>query len=63
MPISCLQEFPNQQPYMQKIPRPTEGAYCRIHQPPFPVLDRTRVEEILEEGLHKYSIKQKWVKK
>ncbi|XP_064634624.1 myotubularin-related protein 13-like isoform X5 [Lineus longissimus] len=54
-----IHEFPNPQVYIQKIPKPTEGAYSRIHQPIFPILDRVHVQEIIDEGLAKSSIKSK----
>ncbi|XP_052225213.1 myotubularin-related protein 13-like isoform X3 [Dreissena polymorpha] len=44
-------ENPNPQPYVQKVPRPTEGAYSRIHQPTFPVLDEDKVAAIIEDGI------------
>ncbi|KAH3885782.1 hypothetical protein DPMN_009780 [Dreissena polymorpha] len=47
----CFQENPNPQPYVQKVPRPTEGAYSRIHQPTFPVLDEDKVAAIIEDGI------------
>ncbi|KAL3178044.1 hypothetical protein MRX96_038584 [Rhipicephalus microplus] len=46
-----LNENPNPQPYVEKIPKPTEGAFTRIHQPPFPTLDRELVKSIMETGL------------
>ncbi|XP_053384706.1 myotubularin-related protein 13-like isoform X1 [Mercenaria mercenaria] len=46
-------ENPNPQPYVQKVPKPTEGAYARIHQPIFPVLDEDKVQAIIEDGISK----------
>ncbi|XP_050410421.1 myotubularin-related protein 13 isoform X2 [Patella vulgata] len=54
-----LNEFPNPQPYIQKVPKPTDGAYARTHQPAFPTLNSKTVHEIIEEGLSKSSIKSK----
>ena len=51
--------MPNTQPYMQKIPKPTEGAYCRIHQPPFPILNRDVINEIIDEGMQRHRLKSK----
>eukprot|EP00105_Crassostrea_gigas_P044502 XP_019928650.1 PREDICTED: myotubularin-related protein 13 isoform X4 [Crassostrea gigas] len=49
-------ESPNPQPYVQKVPKPTEGAYNRIHQTPFPILDSENVHKILREGIEKQNI-------
>ncbi|XP_029848288.2 myotubularin-related protein 13 isoform X2 [Ixodes scapularis] len=46
-----LNENPNPQPYVEKIPKPTEGAFTRIHQPQFPKLDGALVKSIVETGL------------
>lgn len=46
---------------MQKIPKPTEGAYCRIHQPTFPILNRENIQEIIEEGIQRHQVKSKYV--
>ncbi|KAI0213842.1 Myotubularin-related protein 13 [Lamellibrachia satsuma] len=54
-----LNENPNLQPYVQKVPKPTEGAYTRVHQPPFPTIDKSRVQEIMDEGMAKHSVKSK----
>lgn len=48
-----LNENPNPQPYVEKIPKPTEGAFTRIHQPPFPTLDGELVKSIMDTGLSK----------
>lgn len=56
-----MQEFPNPQVYAQKLPKPTEGEHTRVHQPLFPILDWIQVQEIIDEGLAKSSIKTKWV--
>lgn len=55
----CLNENPNPQPYVQKIPRPTEGAFTRIHQPTFPLLNCKLVQEIMEDGLMKNNLRTK----
>lgn len=31
-----------------KIPMPTEGAFTRVHLPPFPLLDSTEIQELIE---------------
>ncbi|XP_023930025.1 myotubularin-related protein 13 isoform X2 [Lingula anatina] len=54
-----INEHPNPQPYTQKIPKPPEGAYSRIHQPQFPILDWIMVQEIIDDGLAKSGIKSK----
>lgn len=46
-----LNENPNPQPYVEKIPKPTEGAFTRIHQPPFPILNGELVKSIMDSGL------------
>jgi myotubularin-related protein 5/13 len=43
-------EHPNPQPYVQNIPRLTEGAASRIFQPQFPTLNGAKIAEIMEEG-------------
>ncbi|XP_037087659.1 uncharacterized protein LOC119108187 [Pollicipes pollicipes] len=43
-------ESPSQQPYVEKIPRPTEGSFRRIHQPVFPTLQPDVVHRVIEEG-------------
>ena len=53
-------ENPNPQPYVQKVPKPTEGAYSRIHQPQFPYLDWLHVQEVIEEGIAKNNLKSKF---
>ncbi|XP_070199867.1 myotubularin-related protein 13-like isoform X2 [Littorina saxatilis] len=54
-----LNECPNPQPYVAKIPKPTEGAHSRIHMPPFPVLNPRLVQDIIDEGMVKHNIKTK----
>lgn len=54
-----VQENPNPQPYVEKVPQPTEGAHNRIHQMPFPYINRFTVAEIVEEGIAKHSVKSK----
>ncbi len=53
------QENANPQPYVQKIPKPSEGAHNRIHQPTFPLLNTFIIEEIIAEGIAKHHIKSK----
>ena len=46
-------ENPNPQPFVAKIPRPTEGSALRVHQPPFPHIDAQQVQDIIDEGTAK----------
>lgn len=57
--IFSLQENPNPQPYVQKIPKPTEGAFTRIHQPTFPLIHMKMVQDIIDEGMSKQSLRAK----
>lgn len=50
-------ENPNPQPYVQKILKPPEGAFARIHQPPLPFINSDQVQAIIEEGLAKNNLK------
>ncbi|XP_064480386.1 myotubularin-related protein 13-like isoform X2 [Ornithodoros turicata] len=54
-----INENPNPQPYVEKIPKPTEGAFTRIHQPPFPKLDGDLVKSVMEDGLSKNNLGSK----
>ena len=56
-----MQENPSAQPYVQKIPKPTDGAYMRVHQPVFPTLDVDKVTQIIDEGLAKHNLQSKYV--
>ena len=56
-------ESPSQQPYVEKIPRPTEGAFRRIHQPVFPTLNVHAVQQVLDEGRQKTNLKQRSVRR
>ncbi|XP_039295345.1 LOW QUALITY PROTEIN: myotubularin-related protein 13 [Nilaparvata lugens] len=49
-------ENPNPQPYVQKILKPPEGAFARIHQPSFPHINEDQVQLILDEGLAKNNL-------
>ncbi|ROT67182.1 putative myotubularin-related protein 13 [Penaeus vannamei] len=46
-------ENPNPQPFVAKIPKPTEGSFTRIHQPVFPHIDVQQVQSIIDEGTAK----------
>ncbi|XP_033645492.1 myotubularin-related protein 13-like isoform X1 [Asterias rubens] len=48
-----INENPSKSAYLEKIPRPTEGAHTRINQMPFPHLDETLVGDVIEDGLNK----------
>ena len=50
-------ENPNPQPYVQKILKPPEGAFARIHQPLFPHINSETVQAIIDEGLAKSNLK------
>ncbi|KAF8764611.1 Myotubularin-related protein 13 like protein [Argiope bruennichi] len=52
-------EIPNPQQYVQKIPKPTEGAFTRIHQPTFPMIDAKVVQDIIDEGMSNQSLRAK----
>ncbi|XP_052823707.1 myotubularin-related protein 13 isoform X6 [Octopus bimaculoides] len=54
-----LNENPNSQPYVPKFPKPTEGAYSRIHQMPFPKLDGSIILNIIQEGVAKHNLNNK----
>lgn len=46
-------EEPSPQPFTQRIPRPTEGAFTRIHQPIFPRLSPELIQQRIDQGLAK----------
>ncbi|XP_038054357.1 myotubularin-related protein 13-like isoform X3 [Patiria miniata] len=48
-----INENPAKATYLEKIPRPTEGAHTRINQMPFPHLKEELVGEVIEDGLSK----------
>lgn len=49
-------ENPNQLTYVQKVLRPPDGAYSRIHQPPMNHIKGELVQAIINEGLLKNDI-------
>nr|CAD7393185.1 unnamed protein product [Timema cristinae] len=49
-------ENPNPQPYVQKILKPPDGAFARIHQPPLPTINTGQVQAIIDEGLAKNNL-------
>ncbi|CAD7092899.1 unnamed protein product [Hermetia illucens] len=53
-------ENPNPQVYPQKVLRPPEGAFARIHQPPMPHIDSAQVEAIIKEGLAKNDLQSRF---
>ncbi|CAH1786112.1 unnamed protein product [Owenia fusiformis] len=57
-----INENPNPQPYVQKIPKATEGSHNRIHIPSFPAIDWVHVQEIIDEGVTKSNIKARMTK-
>lgn len=56
-------ENPNPQPYVQKILKPPEGAFARIHQPLLPRINPEQVQAIIDEGLAKNNLKVRFVLK
>ncbi|KAM9148648.1 myotubularin-related protein 13 isoform 1-T1 [Pangshura tecta] len=46
-------ENPNPHMAFQKVPRPTEGSHLRVHILPFPTINDSRVQELIQEGLAK----------
>lgn len=52
-----MNENPNPQPYVQKILKPPEGAFARIHQPLLPRINPETVQAIIDEGLAKSNLK------
>ncbi|XP_057605257.1 myotubularin-related protein 13 isoform X4 [Hippopotamus amphibius kiboko] len=46
-------ENPNPHMAFQKVPRPTEGSHLRVHILPFPKINETRVQELMQENLAK----------
>lgn len=48
-----INETPNPQLYQQKVLMPPEGAFSRIHQPPFPEINADQVQMIINEGITK----------
>lgn len=56
-----LNENPNSQSYVQKIPKPPDGAFSRIHQPPLPTINNAQVQAIIDEELSKDNFKAGYV--
>lgn len=54
-------ENPNPQPYVQKILKPPEGAFARIHQPLLPRVNPEQVQAIIDEGLAKNNLNVRFV--
>ncbi|XP_078537078.1 myotubularin-related protein 13 isoform X1 [Lissotriton helveticus] len=46
-------ENPNPHMAFQKVPRPTEGSHLRVHVLPFPRINESRVQDLVQEGLSK----------
>ncbi|XP_063293932.1 myotubularin-related protein 13 isoform X2 [Pelobates fuscus] len=46
-------ENPNPHMAFQKVPKPTEGSHLRVHMLPFPKIIEHRVQELIQEALHK----------
>uniref|UniRef100_A0A8C4LAF5 SET binding factor 2 n=1 Tax=Equus asinus TaxID=9793 RepID=A0A8C4LAF5_EQUAS len=66
--IHFHKENPNPHMAFQKVPRPTEGSHLRVHILPFPKINETRVQELIQENLAKNQnappalrVEKKWV--
>ncbi|XP_040183909.1 myotubularin-related protein 13 isoform X2 [Rana temporaria] len=46
-------ENPNPHMAFQKVPKPTEGSHLRVHVLPFPKINDLRVQELIQDGIHK----------
>ncbi|KAH8341099.1 hypothetical protein KR067_010896 [Drosophila pandora] len=46
--------------YAQKVLRPPEGAFQRIHQPAFPRISSEKVELIIQDGIRKNGVSQRF---
>ncbi|XP_043652023.1 myotubularin-related protein 13 isoform X1 [Drosophila teissieri] len=46
--------------YAQKVLRPPDGAFQRIHQPAFPRISSEKVELIIQEGIRKNGVPQRF---
>ncbi|KAM9301545.1 myotubularin-related protein 13 [Gastrophryne carolinensis] len=46
-------ENPNPHMAFQKVPKPTEGSHLRVHILPFPKINEPKVQELIQEGVHK----------
>lgn len=54
-------ENPNPQVYVQKVLRPPEGACSRIHQPPMNPINGQLVQAIINEGLSKNDVQNRFL--
>ncbi|BFZ16266.1 hypothetical protein BsWGS_19305 [Bradybaena similaris] len=53
-----MNECTQQQPFVPLVPEPADGTSTRTNQPPFPMLDGTAVQEVINEGLNNNSSKR-----
>ncbi|XP_055715970.1 myotubularin-related protein 13 [Phlebotomus papatasi] len=53
-------ENPNPQTYTQKVLKPPEGAFARIHQPPMPQINSQQVTAIIQEGMAKNDLQSRF---
>lgn len=53
-------ENPNPQNYAQKVLRPPDGAFARIHQPAMPIINCQQVQAIINEGLSKNDLQSRF---
>ncbi|XP_037942643.1 myotubularin-related protein 13-like, partial [Teleopsis dalmanni] len=54
-------ECPNPVTYAQKVLRPPDGSFHRIHQPAFPRINSEKVNVIINEGIKKNCISQRFI--
>lgn len=57
--ILYTNENPSSQNYIQKVLRPTEGSYSRIHQPTLNELNGDIVQTIINDGLSKNQLESR----
>lgn len=53
-------EIPSQQIISQKVLRPPEGAFARIHQPTMPFIDPEQVQAVITEGITKNNLQSRF---
>lgn len=54
-----MNENPNPTQYVQKVLRPPDGAFDRIHQPPMTPINGQQVQTIIAEGLAKNDVQNR----
>lgn len=58
--ILYTNENPGTGIYSQKVLRPTDGAYSRIHQPPMNHINNEQVQAIINEGMAKNDLQSRF---